>query len=113
MDCLFCKIVNKEIPSNIVFENDKILAFKDIAPQAPVHIIIIPKTHICCANEINIENSNIISEIFLEIPKIAEKLGIKESGYRVITNCGNDGCQSINHIHFHLLGGKKLPENLS
>lgn len=111
MNCIFCKIISKEIPSNVVFENDKILAFHDIAPQAPVHVIIIPKIHVSSANEVNENNSNYISEIFRVIPEIAKKLGIDESGYRIINNCGIDGCQSVGHIHFHLLGGKKMSES--
>jgi len=95
----------------VVFENDKILAFHDIAPQAPVHVIIIPKIHVSSANEVNENNSNYISEIFIAIPEIAKKLGIDESGYRIINNCGKDGCQSVGHIHFHLLGGKMMSES--
>ncbi len=110
MDCIFCKILNKEIPSNVVFENDKILAFYDIAPQAPIHVVIIPKIHISSANEVNEENSKYISEIFTAIPEIAKKLGIADSGYRIINNCGRDGCQSVEHIHFHMLGGRKMSE---
>lgn len=108
MNCIFCKIINKEIPSNVVYENDKILAFHDIAPQAPVHIVIIPKIHVSSANEINDDNSHYIAEIFKAIPEIAKKSGIDESGYRIINNCGNDGCQSVEHIHFHLLGGRQM-----
>ena len=111
MSCIFCKIINKEIPSNVVFENDKILAFHDIAPQAPIHVIIIPKIHVSSANEVNDNSSGYISEIFIAIPEIAKKLGIAESGYRIINNCGKDGCQSVDHIHFHLLGGKKMSES--
>ena len=111
MDCIFCKIINKEIPSNVVYEDDKILAFYDIAPQAPVHVVIIPKVHIASANEINEGNSNYISAIFNTIPEIAKKLGIADSGYRVINNCGKDGCQSVEHIHFHMLGGRKMSES--
>lgn len=110
MDCIFCKILNKEIPSDIVYENDNVLAFKDIAPQAPFHVVIIPKNHISSANEVSEENSSCISEIFKAIPEIAKKLGIDKTGYRVINNCGEDGCQSVKHIHFHMLGGKKMSE---
>ncbi len=111
MNCIFCKIVNKEIPSNVVFENDKVLAFYDIAPQAPVHVVIIPKIHVSSANEIDVNTVEYISEIFKNIPEIAKKLGIYESGYRIINNCGKDGCQSVNHIHFHLLGGRTMSES--
>ncbi len=111
MDCLFCKIIAGEIPSSTVYEDDKIKAFKDIAPQAPVHIIVIPKIHVACADEISAENSTYIAYIFEKIPEIARLAGIT-NGYRIINNCGEDGCQSVKHIHFHVLGGKKLPETM-
>ena len=112
MDCIFCNIISGSIPSNKVYENDNLVAFYDINPQAPVHVIIIPKQHIQSANEINKFNSTIIARIFEAIPLIAKKCNL-DNGYRIITNVGNDGCQSVHHIHFHLLGGKKLPESLS
>ncbi len=112
MDCIFCKIHWGEIPSDKVFENDQVLAFHDINPQAPVHIIVIPKQHIKSANEVNKFNSSIIAEVFEAIPEIAKAAGL-ENGYRVITNCGHDGCQSVGHIHFHILGGKKLTETMA
>ncbi len=111
MDCIFCKIVKGEIPSNKVYEDENILAFHDIAPQAPVHVIVIPKNHIQSANEITAENSEVIAKIFEAIPKIAADCGLT-NGYRIITNIGDDGCQSVKHIHFHILGGKKLTERL-
>lgn len=111
MDCLFCKIISGDIPSQKIFENEDIYAFKDIAPQAPVHIIIIPKKHISSADEINSENSVYIAKIFEKIPEIAKLCGL-ENGYRIINNCGEDGAQTIKHIHFHLIGGKKLTENI-
>jgi histidine triad (HIT) family protein len=113
MNCIFCKIANKEIPSQAVFENENILAFRDLNPQAPVHILVIPKKHISSLNEINSDNSSIVAEIFQAINQIVEQENIKESGYRVISNCGEDGCQSVQHLHFHILGGKKLSETLS
>ena len=113
MSCIFCKIANKEIPSQIVFENENVLAFKDLNPQAPVHILVVPKKHISSMNEINSENSRSVAEVFEVIKKIVVQEGISESGYRVISNCGDDGCQSIEHLHFHILGGKKLSETLS
>jgi len=113
MNCIFCKIANKEIPSKIVFENENVLAFKDLNPQAPVHILVVPKKHISSINEINSENSKSVAEVFEAISKIVVQEGINESGYRVISNCGDDGCQSIEHLHFHILGGKKLSETLS
>lgn len=107
-DCIFCKIANKEIPSNIIYEDDRIIAFKDIEPQAPVHILIVPKEHIMSLNELNETNVELVNHIFLTIKKLAEDFGIKEDGYRVVSNCGEYGGQSVSHIHFHLLGGRKF-----
>lgn len=108
MDCIFCKIVNGEIPSSKVYEDDLILAFNDIQPVAPVHVVIIPKAHTMNgAADITAENSNVIAHIFEIIPKIAKEMGIAE-GFRVVTNNGADAGQSVNHIHFHLIGGKVL-----
>lgn len=104
--CVFCKIIAGEIPSNKVYEDDSILAFYDIEPQAPIHVIIIPKEHITSANAITKENSKIISYIFEKIPEIATKLGVFDSGYRIINNCGADGGQTVEHIHFHMMGGR-------
>ncbi len=112
MDCVFCKIIGGEIPSNKVYEDDKILAFYDLEPQAPVHVLIVPKAHICCTNELNAENSQTVGYIFSKIPEIAAKLGL-ENGYRVVNNCGSDGGQTVFHLHFHLLGGKKLNVNMA
>ena len=111
MDCIFCKIIKGEIPSKKVYEDEVCYAFLDIAPQAPVHCLVVPKEHISSANAINIENADKVATIFTVIPKIAEMLELK-NGYRVITNVGEDGCQSVKHIHFHILGGKKLSENM-
>ncbi len=111
MDCLFCSIINGEIPSKKVYEDESCYAFLDINPQAPVHCLVVPKCHIASADEINAENSEVIAKIFTAIPKIAELLGLK-NGYRIISNVGDDGCQSVKHIHFHILGGKKLTENM-
>ena len=111
MDCLFCAIIKGDIPSNKVYEDEFCYAFLDIAPQAPVHCLVVPKTHIASADEICTENSVSVSKIFEAIPVIAKKLGL-ESGYRIISNVGEDGCQSVKHLHFHLLGGKKLSERL-
>ena len=111
MDCLFCKIVNGQIPSNKVYEDERILAFYDINPEAKVHVLVIPKKHIECANEITAENSSEVAYIFENIPKIASKAGIT-NGYRIITNSGADACQSVMHLHFHILGGEKLPERI-
>lgn len=111
MDCIFCKIVNGDIPSNKVYEDDAILAFHDIAPQMPVHVIVIPKMHIASAAEVNEDNSSVIGHIFEVIPKIAKDLGL-DNGFRIINNCGKDGGQTVGHIHFHILGGKTLGEGL-
>lgn len=112
MDCIFCKIIAGDIPSNKAYEDDKILAFYDIAPQAKVHILVIPKTHIASADEINESNSDIISYIFEKIPFIAKSAGIT-NGYRIISNAGSDACQSVKHIHFHILGGEQLSEKMA
>ncbi len=106
MDCLFCKIVAGEIPSKKVYEDDMCYAFYDIDPQAPEHVIIIPKTHIKSANDITEENAECVSHIWTVIPIIAKSLGIAENGYRVVNNCGADGGQTVEHIHFHLMGGR-------
>lgn len=108
MDCLFCKIINGEIPSEKVYEDDMIYAFRDIAPQAPEHVVIIPKLHISSANEITVENSKYVAHIFETIPKIAKQLGIDEKGYRIVNNCGEYGGQTVMHLHFHLTGGRQF-----
>lgn len=108
MDCIFCKIATGEIPSTKVYEDDKVLAFKDINPLAPVHILVIPKTHIESAAEITADNSAVVAHIFEVIAKIAKEQGIDKDGFRVVSNCGENGCQSVKHLHFHILGGKKL-----
>lgn len=107
-DCLFCKIIAGEIPSTKVFEDEFVLAFRDIAPQAPEHIVIIPKQHIKSANEINSENSSVVAKIFEAASKIAKDLGFAEDGYRIVNNCGEDGGQTVGHLHFHLLAGRNL-----
>ena len=111
MDCLFCKIIEGAIPSNKVYEDEWCLAFHDIAPQTPVHILVIPKIHISSANEVGAENSEYIAHIFEAIPKVAALAGLT-GGYRIISNCGEDACQSVKHIHFHVMGGRRLPENM-
>jgi histidine triad (HIT) family protein len=110
-DCIFCKIIAGDIPSSKVYEDEKIYAFRDIAPMAPVHVLVVPKEHIPSADAINAENSTYVARIFEIIPKIAASEGLT-NGYRVITNCGEDGCQSVKHLHFHILGGKKLPDQM-
>ena len=112
MDCLFCKIIAGEIPSSKVYEDEKVYAFRDINPQAPVHVLVVPKEHITGADSITADNSSAVAAVFEAIPKIADLEGLT-NGYRVITNCGEDGCQSVRHLHFHLVGGKKLPESMA
>jgi histidine triad (HIT) family protein len=112
MNCIFCAIINGDIPSKKVWEDEKCYAFHDINPQAPVHFLVVPKAHIASADEINSENGEYISHIFNVIPKIAKEVGLT-NGYRVITNVGEDGCQSVKHLHFHVLGGVKLSENMA
>ena len=108
MDCLFCKIVAGEIPSAKVYEDDEMLAFRDISPEAPCHVLVVPKKHIGSMDEINAENSAVIAKIFEKIPEIA-RLGGATNGYRVLSNCGKDGGQTVMHLHFHVLGGVELP----
>ena len=107
-NCIFCKIIKGQIPSDKVYEDEKVLAFKDINPEAPVHIVIIPKKHIVSLNDVDKEDLEILSHILLVVKNIASENGIAESGYRLLTNCGTDAGQTVPHLHFHLLGGKKL-----
>jgi histidine triad (HIT) family protein len=111
-DCIFCKIINREVPSDIVYEDDEIIAFKDIAPAAPIHILVIPKKHIASLVEISTEDEAVIGRIYTVINKIAQMQGVKENGYRVIVNCGKDGGQEVGHVHFHFLAGKQLGEKI-
>lgn len=112
MDCLFCKIIAGEIPSKKVYEDEYCFAFCDIAPQAPTHILVVPKLHIASLDEVTEENAEFVKQISVAIPKIAKLAGLS-GGYRVITNIGEDGAQSVKHLHFHLLGGKKLSEQMA
>jgi len=105
--CLFCKIVAGEIPSTKVYEDETILAFRDISPMAPTHILVIPKTHIPSVDGVTVENSGVVAHIFETIPVIAAQEGLK-NGYRVVSNCGPDAGQTVPHLHFHILGGKEL-----
>jgi len=107
-DCIFCKIIKKEIPSSIVYEDSQILAFRDINPVAPVHILVIPKKHISSLIDLKEDDELIIGKIYTVINKIAEQEDIDKKGFRVIVNCGEDGGQEVKHLHFHILGGKKL-----
>ena len=109
MDCIFCKIINKEMPADIIYEDDKIIAFNDINPQAPVHILIIPKKHIPSVDHIEIQDKELIGELFLVAQKIAREKKLK--GYRLSINVGREGGQIIDHLHLHLLGGKPIKTN--
>ena len=111
-DCIFCKIIKGEIPSNKVYEDEEILAFKDINPAAPIHILVIPKKHITSLIEIKEEDEKLIAKIYSVINKIAKDMQIDQKGFRVIVNCGEDGGQEVGHLHFHLLAGKKLGEKI-
>lgn len=107
-DCIFCKIVKGEIPSEKVYEDEKVLAFKDINPVTPIHVLVIPKKHFKDVLDVKEEDKEIIVDLFQSINKIAKILGIEENGFRVINNCGKDAGQEVMHLHFHLLAGKKL-----
>ena len=109
--CLFCKILAGEIPSAKVYEDEYVFAFRDINPQAPVHVLVVPKEHIPCADAVDESNSLYVAKCFEAIAKIARAEGL-ETGYRVINNCGEDGGQSVQHLHFHLIGGVKLSEKI-
>ena len=111
-DCIFCKIIKGEIPSNKVYEDDEVLAFHDINPAAPIHILVIPKKHISMLTQLKEEDEKLIGKIYTTINKIAEKEGFKGAGYRVIANCGKNSGQEVMHIHFHILGGKVLGDKI-
>ena len=110
-NCIFCKIIDGAIPSTKVYEDDYVFAMRDINPQAPVHILVLPKDHICCAAAIDESNSLYVAKIFEAIAKIAKAEGL-DNGYRVINNCGEDGGQTVMHLHYHLIGGAKLSEKI-
>lgn len=112
MNCIFCKIINGEIPSSKVYEDEYCLAFKDLNPAAPVHVLVVPKTHIESLDCVNGENIDTVSKVIPAIPAVAKAAGV-QNGYRVITNIGEDGGQTVKHLHFHILGGKKLTEKLN
>ena len=111
-DCLFCAIIEGEIPSTKVYEDELCFAFRDIAPQAPSHILVVPKAHIASVNGVTEENSSVVAHIFEMIPKIAAEEGLT-GGYRVVSNCGDDAGQTVHHLHFHILGGKRLSDNMA
>ena len=107
-DCIFCKIVDRAIPGDIVYEDDKLLAFNDLSPQAPVHVLIIPKAHIASVNDVSEADSTIIAKLTTRAKALAKARGIAESGYRLIMNCNGEGGQTVYHLHMHLLGGRQL-----
>ena len=106
-NCIFCKIIAGEIPSTVVYQDEDVFAFRDINPQAPTHILVVPKSHLASVNEIDSENAAVVAHIFEIIPQIARAEGL-DSGYRVVSNCGEDAGQTVHHLHFHILGGQKL-----
>lgn len=106
-DCIFCKIINGEIPSKKVYEDEEILAFHDVSSQAPVHVLVIPKKHITSVAELDTADAELLGRIFIVIRKISEELQL-QNGYRVVNNCGEDGQQTVPHLHFHLIGGRKM-----
>ena len=106
-DCLFCKIRDGEIPSIKVYEDEKVLCFHDVDPQAPVHVLLIPKQHIASINDVTEDDADILSYMMLKVKDIAEMLGL-ENGYRVVINCGEDGLQTVQHLHLHILGKRKM-----
>lgn len=108
MDCLFCKIINKSITANIIYETDLLVAFTDIRPQAPQHILIVPKRHIATLNDIKADDKSLIGDMYLAATKIATDLGIADNGYRTVFNCNAAGGQEVYHIHLHLLGGRQM-----
>ena len=112
MDCLFCKIIAGEIPSTKVYEDEKAYAFRDINPQAPTHILVVPKAHIASVDAISAENADYVAHIFTVIPQIAQAEGLV-NGYRVVSNIGEHGCQSVKHLHFHILGGAQLKDTMA
>ena len=111
MDCIFCEIIKGNIPSTKVYEDESVIAINDLNPQMPTHILIIPKKHIACVNDITEEDVNLVGHIFFVAKKIAEKLGL-ENGYRIINNCGKDAGQTVMHLHFHLLAGSEMGEKI-
>ena len=113
MECIFCKIANHEIPSNIVFENEYVVAFEDLNPVAKVHVLVVPKKHIDSLMKVELDDLKYISEIHKAIKEVAKIKNIDETGFRVITNIGEDGGQSVKHLHYHVIGGEKLPEKLA
>lgn len=112
-DCLFCKIVNKEVSAEIVYEDDQVVCFKDINPLAPVHLLVVPRKHIPSLREISVDDTQLIGYLFMVVNKLAEDFNIAERGFRVVGNCGTEGGQVIYHLHFHLLGGRTLGDDIA
>jgi len=108
MDCLFCKIINREIPADIVYEDDQVLAFNDIDPKAPTHLLVIPKKHIATLNDLTEEDQIVVGRLSLTAAKIAKDKGFADDGYRVVMNCNEDGGQTVYHIHMHVMGGRRF-----
>lgn len=108
VDCLFCKMVNGTIKPKVVYENDAVMAFEDINPQAPVHVLVIPKKHIATLNDLEPQHDVLVGEMYLTAKKVAEKLGITESGYRTVMNCNEGAGQTVFHLHLHILGGRRM-----
>ena len=111
-DCIFCKIIKKEIPSEIVYEDERVVAFKDVNPAAPIHILVVPKKHIDTLLNVTKEDNDLISYIYQVINTIAKENDFAEKGFRVIVNCGKDSGQEVMHLHFHVLAGKKLGDKI-
>ena len=112
-DCIFCKIARGEIPSSMVYEDEQVVAFNDLNPQAPVHVLIVPKAHYANLNEAGGMPEALLAALLRAASRIAAQLGLDKSGYRIVSNCGPDACQSVQHLHIHLLGGAKLAEKMS
>lgn len=112
-DCIFCKIAHGEIPSSKVYEDDQVVAFNDLNPQAPVHVLIIPKVHYAGMNDAGEMPEALLAGLLRAAAKVAHQLGLDKTGYRIVSNCGADACQSVQHLHIHLLGGAKLSEKMS
>lgn len=108
MDCLFCKIITGDIPSDSVYEDEKLVAFRDINPQAPTHVLIVPRQHIATLNDLNVDDGQLISHMALTATKLAKEMGIADNGYRLVWNCNRQGGQDVFHIHLHLLGGRAM-----
>ena len=108
-DCIFCKIASGEIPAQIVYQDERVIAFKDLSPKAPVHVLIVPKKHVQSVAHFQAEDKELAAHIFVDVvPKLAAELGISDAGFRLVMNTGNDGGQTVNHLHVHMLGGRKM-----